>query len=512
MAEPRHSFGPFVLDTARGSLQRDGKSVAIGQRGLALLEALLEAEGGIVTKADLMDRAWPGTIVEEGNLTVQIAALRKSLGTAADGQEWVATVPRQGYRLVRRDAQLNGAGDQPSPHPALAVLPFANLSGDPDQDYFADGVVDDIITALSRFKSFAVIARSSSFAYQGRAVDVREVAKDLRVGYVLEGSVRRAGDRLRITAQLAEASTGAHLWADHFDGGLGDVFEFQDRITESVAVLIEPHIGTAEFVRSRAERPGSSAAYDINLRALSKILTELAAANAEAYALLTQALGLDPDNALLLAHAAWVLEHRITMGWPPIGPDDRQKCVELARRGLEHAAGNASVMTPCAMALIQVAKDYEWGMAVLQSAAAANPNSLTVATATGVAHLHCGTVEEALANFHRANRLNPRDPVAHIALCGIAHAQMILGDYTEALVWAARARAANPNFDATLWMLIAANAHLGRIDEAHRFLDELKKIAPGVTVARIKAGQPDKDPSRLAAILDGLRLAGLDEA
>lgn len=205
MVEPRHSFGPFVLDAGRGLLQRDGKSVAIGQRGRALLEALLDAEGGTVTKADLMDRAWPGTIVEEGNLTVQIAALRKSLGTAPDGQEWIATVPRQGYRLIRPASAAREADAVLSAKPALAVLPFANLSGDPDQDWFADGVVEDIITALSRFRSFAAIARNSSFVYKGRAVDIRQVAKELGVRYVLEGSVRRAGDRLRITAQLVEA-------------------------------------------------------------------------------------------------------------------------------------------------------------------------------------------------------------------------------------------------------------------------------------------------------------------
>ena len=199
------------------------------------------------------------------------------------------------------------------------MLPFANLGGDPEQDYFADGVVDDIITALSRFRSFAVIARNSSFVYKGRAVDVRQVAQELGVRYVLEGSVRRAGDRLRITAQLVDGATGAHLWAEHFDGALDDVFDFQDRITESVAMLVEPQIQSAEIARSRRERPGSIAAYDIYLQALPKINDETSSENAEAHALLTEALALEPDNALLLAHTAWALAHRTAMGWPPIG-------------------------------------------------------------------------------------------------------------------------------------------------------------------------------------------------
>jgi len=290
MVEPRHTFGPFVLDVGCSLLQRNGKSVAIGQRGLALLQALLEADGGILSKAVLMERVWPDTIVEEGNLTVQIAALRKSLGPTPDGREWIATVPRVGYRLAR---PIDGSGKTDvafSVTPALAVLPFANLSGVAEQDYFCEGVVDDIITALSRFKSFAVIARNSSFVFRDRAVDVRRVAKELGVRYVLEGSVRRGGNKLRITARLVEGVGGVHLWAQSFDGELDNVFEFQDDITERVATIVGPLIQRAEIDRSRGERPGSIAAYDIYLRALSKILTESASDNAEAVALLTEGL------------------------------------------------------------------------------------------------------------------------------------------------------------------------------------------------------------------------------
>ena len=393
--------------------------------------------------------------------------------------------------------------------PSLAILPFQNMSGDADQEYFADGMVEDIVTALSRFKSFAVVARNSSSVYKDRAVDVRNAARELGVRYILEGSVRRVGERLRITAQLVEGTTGAHLWADRFDGSLEDVFDFQDRITESVAIVVEPQIQTAEIERSRRERPGSIAAYDINLLALNTIWAVTAKDNAEIYARLTAALALEPDNALLLAHAASALDQRIATGWPPLGPDDRQKCAELARRGLHHAAGDASVMSHCGLSLLQGARDYDWGMAILQSAAKANPNNLVVVMRAGVGHLHCGDIAEALVYFHRANRLSPGDPLAHASLTGIAHAQMVLGDYGEALSWAARSLALNTDYDPTLWILIAANAHLGRMDEAHHFLEQLGRVAPGVTVARIKAGQPAKDPSRMAAILDGLRMAGL---
>jgi DNA-binding winged helix-turn-helix (wHTH) protein len=199
MAHKQIAFGPFTLDPTLGTLTRDGMPMAIGLRGLALLQALLEANGQVVAKGELIERAWPGAFVEEGNLTVQIAALRKALGDGPDGQPWIVTVPRTGYRLLRAAARL-AAPPPLRDQPALAVLPFQNLGGDTDQDYIADGVATEIIAALARFRSFAVVSHTSSFAYKGRSVDVREVASDLGVRYVLEGSLQRTGDRLRITA------------------------------------------------------------------------------------------------------------------------------------------------------------------------------------------------------------------------------------------------------------------------------------------------------------------------
>ena len=268
---------------------------------------------------------------------------------------------------------------------------------------------------------------------------------------------------------------------------------------------------SAEIEHSRRERPGSIAAYDSHLQALPRLLSETAEQNAVAYALLTKTLAIEPDSALVLAHAAWALSHRNAMGWPPIGPDDIQKAIELAHRALDRAAGDAVVMSICGAVLIHTAKDYDWGMAVVQSAAEANPNNLTVIQRAGVAHLHCGNIEDSLAYLHRAIRLSPRDPAAHFTLTGIAHAHMVLGDYREALVWGMRSLAQNPQYDPTYWMLIAANAQLGRMDEARRWLAKFRTLAPAVTIARIREGQPAKDPSRNAAILEGLRLAGLDE-
>ncbi len=508
MPGSRLVFGPFVLKAGR--LTRNGEAVAVGQRGLAVLQALVEAGGAAVSKAQLLERAWPDVVVEEGNLAVQVAALRKLLGPAPDGGAWIETVARGGYRIAATAGAMATTLHAMPERPAIAVLPFANLGDDVEQAYFADGVADDIITALSRFRSFSVVARNSSFAYRGGAADTQKAARDLDVRYVLEGSVRRAGDRLRISAQLVESGKGARLWAGTYDGSTAELFAFQDRITESVATAIGPQIQRAEIERSRRERPGSIAAYDVYLRALPKILAETEAQNAAAWRILLDGLAADPDDGLLNAHAAWVLEHRITMGWPPLAADDRERCFAFARRGLEAAGDDPAAAVHCAMALIQVAHAYDWGMAVLEDALEANPNNLTVVTASGIGHLHCGSVETALSLFRRARRLSPRDPFAHIALSGSAHAHLVAGDAEAALDAASRALAVNPNFDPAYWILAAANARLGRREAAAAAVAALRRIAPGVTIASIRAGQPAKHPERLSTILDGLRLAGLE--
>jgi TolB-like protein len=508
------AFGSFRLNPENGTLLRDGKPLSVGRRGALLLRCLLKSRGQAVTKAELIDIAWAGMAVEESNLSVQIASLRKLLGCAPSGAEWIKTIPRIGYRFIGEDEETSAAGDRLTASsqldvPLLAVLPFLNLSGDLEQGYFADGVAEDIITALSRFKSFAVIARNSSFVHRGRSVDVRQVARGLNVRYVLEGSVRRAGSRLRIGTQLVDGLTGAHLWAEKFDGALEDVFDFQDRITEGVATLIEPRIHAAEIERSRRERPGSLATYDIYLRALTKISSESERENADACALLTQALALEPDNAVFLAHAGWALEHRIFMGWSAI-EQDREKCADLARRGLEHAAGDAMLMALCGMSLL-AAREYDWGLAVVESAVEANPNNLLIVARAGLANLFCGNIGNVLDYLHRAIRMSPGDLGAHYSLAGISIVHMIRGDYEEALAWATRALVSNPNFPPVLWVITAASAHLGRMSDAHRFLENLRRVAPGTTIASIKSTERYKDPSRLSALLDGLRLAGLDE-
>jgi tetratricopeptide (TPR) repeat protein len=327
---------------------------------------------------------------------------------------------------------------------------------------------------------------------------------------LLEGSVRRAGERLRIAAQLVDGTSGAHLWADKFEGVVKDIFDVQDRITESVVLVVEPHIRQAEIERSRRKPPESLDAYDLYLRALSKIYVSQQGENAEAHALLMRAVELEPNYASFLVHAGWALERNVIMGWPPLTGDDRTASLELVRRAIANARGDAEVLARCGGALLHMEHDYERGMQIVASAVETNPNNQMVLIFAAVAQLHCGSLEESVAFSRRAIMISPGDP-AYMPMTAIAHAQMALGNYDEALKAAERSRAVNPNYPPTYWMLISANAQLGRMDEARRWLAKFRSLTPGATIASIWSGQPQKDPSRMAAILDGLRLAGLDE-
>ena len=490
---------------------RDGQPLSIGRRGAALLDVLLGANGHVVDKATLLDRGWPGMIVEEGNLSVQIASLRKALGARQDGQDWITTVPRVGYRLFKTPMIEGRPHDPASPLPSLAVLPFQNLSSDPEQDYFADGIAEDITTALSRFKSFAVIARNSSFAYKGRSVDVRQVASELGVRYVLEGSVRRAGANLRVTTQLVDGETGLHLWAQNFDGALTDIFAVQDGITERVAGIIEPKITKAEVQRTRLKPPQSLDAYDLNLRGWQKFISVKEHDNAEAYDLFTRAVDLDPSYAEPFRGAFAVLELRIAMGWPSLTGNDHQACQEHVARALDLAGGDANIIAHAGVALTKVARQYQRGLELIEIAVRLNPNSQMVMICANSAHVACGDLEKSLAYGLRALDFNPTDIGAHWPMTGIAHFYMITESFSEACRWAERSHAVNPDFDAAYWMLIAANAKMGRMDDAEPWLDRFRELRPMASVASIRAAMPGRYPERDANILDGLRIAGLAE-
>src|SRR6516164_2689772 len=340
MVEGEISFGRFRLNLARRELRRDNAPVRLGRRALDILCVLASAGGAVVTKDELMAQVWAGVVVEENNLQVHISALRKALEADSNEESWIVTMPGRGYRLLLPREPL--AADDPAPgrslsaqdKPSIAVLPFTNMSGDPEQEYFADGMVEEIITALSRIGWLFVIARNSSFVYKGQAADVKRVGRELGVRYVLEGSVRKAGGRVRITAQLVEAETGAHLWANHFDGSLEDVFELQDSVAISAAGVIEPALQAAE-VRRSAHRPTNHlSAYDLYLRALPNFASAARERIGEALDLLEQAITRDPHYGPALALAAMCMTQLHLNGWVESSDVGRERGLDYARRAV----------------------------------------------------------------------------------------------------------------------------------------------------------------------------------
>jgi TolB-like protein/Tfp pilus assembly protein PilF len=531
MVGHRFTFGSFVLDTETGTLLKAGEPVPVGYRAFRLLTAFVERPNEVLTKRSLMDATWEGTVVEEANLSVQVAILRKHLGSSTSGAEWIATIPRVGYRfagdvergdtitphIASTELQRNAAEDgrfatRPpagSGPPSVAVLPFNNLSSDPEQDYFADGIVDDIITALSRFRSLSVVARNSSFTYKGRAVDVRDVARDLGAGYVLEGSIRKSGGKLRVNAQLVSGSSGDHVWAHTFDGPLEEIFDVQDRITAGVAALVAPSIEKAELQRARLERPGSLAVYDLYLRALARFEARTPQDNAAGLELLDRVIALDPDYAPALALAAHSRAHRITMGWPAYRNDDRETALDLARRALDRAGDDGTAIARCGMVMLFVGRDFDRGVSLLDRAVAINPNSEVAVTNAGLAHVMGGSLDKATEYCLRAIDMSLHQT---IAMTGLADISIYSGRYEEAIEWATRSMASNPNFNGTYWALISANALLGRSAEAARWLALLREMSPNVTLSSISRGVDTKDPRRAEAYKQGLRLAGMPES
>ena len=353
-----------------------------------------------------------------------------------------------------------------------------------------------------------MIARNSSFVYKGRAVDVRQVAKELGVRYVVEGSVRRAVKRVRITAQLIEATTGAHLWAEKFDGTVEDIFDFQDRITETVVGLIEPQIRSSEIERARRKRPESLDAYDLYLRALPHVYGMDPNGYGIALELLGRAVALDPGFALALAYAAWTHEKRITLALPPLTLDDEAECLRLARAALTAAPDDPLVFALVGWLTIIISKDYDRGLTALRRALAANPNNVVVLNLAGSANVVAGDLDEASTCFLRAFQLSPNAPDVFYSLSGVGEVYLLKGNFEAAIEWSLRSLSTFNEWPVTYWTLVAAYAHLDRTAEATAALRNLLSIAPQTTVAYM-LHIPWRYPERQTIMIEGLRKAGL---
>jgi TolB-like protein/class 3 adenylate cyclase len=397
--------------------------------------------------------------------------------------------------------------------PSIAVLPFTNLSSDPEQEYFADGMVDDIITALSHFKALFVIARNSSFTYKGRAVDVKQVGRELGVRYVLEGSVRKAANRVRITGQLVDTATGTHLWAERFDGGLGDIFDLQDQVTESVVGAIAPAVEKAEIERAKRKPTESLDAYALYLRALAKSY-QFANRQAldEALRLFNSAIELDPDFAAAYGRAAHCYVLAKTNGWFSDTPNEIAEVTRLARRAVELGKDDAIALAVSGWALAFIVRDLEVGAGLVDRALVLNSNSAEAWSFGGWVKNWLGEPEPAIERFARAMRLSPLDPRVTAMRAGTAYAHFLLGRYDEAASWAAMALQDNPDFQAGLRIAAASNAMAGRPEQAHKAMARLRQLNPALRISNLKDVLPPiRRAEDLSRLEEGLRQAGLPE-
>jgi adenylate cyclase len=382
------------------------------------------------------------------------------------------------------------------------------MTGDTGQEYFADGITEDLTTALSHLRWFSVISRNSAFTYKGRAVDVRQIGRELGVGYVLQGSVRKAGGRVRITAQLSEAETGRHVWAERFDGDLADVFGLQDRVTEAVACAIEPSLRSAEIERTRAKPTESLGAYDLYLRSLPHRYTTRAD-NDEALRLLRRALELDPGFVAAKGALAGQLVLRVTQGWA--GEGDVEEGARCAREVVEAGgADDPTALAWAAHALVFLGRDYEGGLAASNRALRLAPNSGVVLYLAGWSRLYVGDWRTAVAWTERAVRLSPVDPSMSYFAAALGAAYFVGERYEDSVEWARRAAHDQPRYLVAHRLLAASLALLGRLDEARSGIPDLLAVAPGYTVAAAAAHTPLRGATR-ERYLDGLRRAGLPE-
>ena len=462
---------------------------------------------GVNVAARLEGLAEPGGICVSARVQ-EDAAGKLDLIFADMGDQALKNITRP-VRAFRVAMDAAASGTRPSvpalplpDKPSIAVLPFANMSGDPEQEYFADGMVEEIITALSRIRWLFVIARNSSFTYKGQAVDVKQVGRELGVRYVLEGSVRKAGGRVRITAQLIEATSGTHLWADRFDGSLEDVFDLQDKVAASVAGVIEPALQTAEAGRSANRPTNDLTAYDLYLRAWAMILSS-ARHYPEALGLLEQAIARDPRYGPALAQAAICCVRLVVDGRSKDPDADALKGADFARRALEVAGDDPAILANAAQALAYFGEDIGATMALVDRALALNPNFARGWHVSGTLTMWAGKPEIAIEHIEAALRLSPRARVgSSLAFVGRAH--FLNRRFEEAVPKLLLAIQEDPSYPEPYRSLASCYAHMGRLDEAREVVRRLRAVTP-VVVPKVT---PLRNPEHRELYLSGLRLAG----
>jgi TolB-like protein/class 3 adenylate cyclase len=474
---------------------------------------------GVNVAARLEALAEPGGITVSRNVYEQV---RDKLSFSFEdlGEKAVKNIARPvGVHRVHisevasTNKPVSGAPPDPvsSSRASIAVLPFANMSGDPEQEYFADGVVEEIITALSHMRWLSVIARNSSFIYKGKNVELKQVGRELGVRYVLEGSVRKSGNRVRITGQLIDTSTGAHLWADRFEGSIEDIFDLQDQVTAKVVSAIAPKLEQAEIERARRKPTESLDAYDCFLRGLSSLHQWTRESNNDALRYFYRAIELDSGFAAAYGMAAWCFVWQKINGWIGDRAKEVAEAERLARRAVELGPDDAVALSAGGYTLVFVVHDLDDGSAFIERALTLNPNLSWALHSSGWTKAFLGDPDAAIKHLTNAIRLSPLDPLTFRAQGGVAFAHFLAGRYKEAIMWAETALRERPNYLAAIRELAAANALAGRVPEAQKAMAQLRKIDPAMRVSNVKEWVPLRRPDDLKRLEEGLRMAGLPE-
>ncbi|EIM29436.1 winged helix-turn-helix domain-containing protein [Microvirga lotononidis] len=521
----RYLFDDFVLDPDRRELRRNDDLIELEPQVFDLLEFLIRTRDRVASRDDLLEAVWHGRIVSESTLSSRINAARAAIGDDGTRQRLIRTLPRRGVRFVGdvRDVQdrtleaepepevLQASSDSPAKVPSIAVLPFTNMSGGQEDDSFADGTTEEIITGLAQCTGLGVVARNSSFAFKGRPVDVRTIGHELGAGYVLEGSVRRGNGRLRITAQLIDARSGVHLWAERYDGDLRDVFELQDRITASVVAAIEPKLLFNEADRVRRRPPQSLDAYDLYLRGLSLINAYNAEAATEALQCFDKALECEPAYAQAMAASACYRGLCQFQGWAGSSEEPSSRGASLAWDAIALAPNDPSVLWMAAFAIWVLAKDGPRSRELFRRSLSINRNSDIAMALAGWVEAATGNPAAGRALIEESRRLNPTPPTPWVALTGMAFTYIVEGKYAEAVRWAEQAVDQNRRFALALRSLAVALVGTGEMDRARLIVDEILKIEPDATVASLPDRMPHVSEPVLRTYIETLGRAGLPQ-
>jgi TolB-like protein/Flp pilus assembly protein TadD len=510
--ERQIAIGSFRFDARSGQLWNEGREVNLTPRAAAVLNVLAERAQELVSKQDLIDIVWGGMAVSDDALTSCIQELRGAMKDNARHPHVIETRYRRGYRLMLPAGHARSRpGDAlPLPdRPSLAVLPFVNISADPDQEHLADGICEDLITGLARIRWLFVIARNSTFQYKGKCPDIREVGRELGVRYVLEGSLRRQGKRLRISAQLIDAIGGGHHWAERYDRKLGDIFVIQDELTRSVAAAIEPRLLAAEGIRALARSANDLDAWELVARAQTRVWRLTRPDFEAAIDGLQHAVEAYPEYAPARSLLAFTLLFAVHMGWlaraQALGP------------GHEHALAGTRLDDHDPWGHIALGyhalmeRRTEESFAAFRRAVDLNPNSAAAHAHLGHGLAFSGRGEEAIQHAGEAIRLSPFDPMTVLFLGTIAVSHYLAGRYADAVRYATDAARVRPGFQGARRLRCASLAQSGRIDEARALLATLRLEQPQLSLAWIRANVPYQTPDLMERFLDGMRKAGLTE-